>query len=84
MRSPLTLVRRRAGATRLPAQRRHGSPDTVPTSTGPDEQTVRLARDDFRRRRRAGRLRRWRVVALALLVALVLRNGGKVDQRQTA
>jgi cell division protein FtsQ len=43
-----------------------------PPSTGPDEETVRIARKDFRRRRNAGRWRRFRLVLLAvLLVAAV-------------
>lgn len=76
MRSPLARVRRRAGHdSRLPAQRRGAGAGRVPTSTGPDEQTVRLARDDFLRRRHAGRRRRWRLVALALVVALVVGAG---------
>jgi cell division protein FtsQ len=42
-----------------------------PPSAGPDEETVRIARKDFRKRRLAGRWRRWRlVVAALLLVAL--------------
>jgi cell division protein FtsQ len=41
---------------------------TVPTSTGPDEETVRIARKDFRRRRNAGRWRKLRLIVLALLV----------------
>jgi len=39
-----------------------------PPSAGPDEETVRIARRDFRRRRNAGRWRRVRLVVLALLV----------------
>ena len=39
-----------------------------PPSTGPDEETVRIARKDFRRRRNAGRWRRARLVVLALLL----------------
>jgi len=43
-----------------------------PPSTGPDEETVRIARKDFRRRRNAGRWRTLRIVMLAvLLVAAV-------------
>ena len=43
-----------------------------PPSAGPDEETVRIARKDFRRRRNAGRWRRIRLVLLALvLVAAV-------------
>ena len=36
----------------------------VPDSAGPDEETVRIAHKDFRRRRHAGR---WRVVRYVLL-----------------
>jgi cell division protein FtsQ len=43
-----------------------------PPSTGPDEETVRIARKDFRKRRNAGRWRRARPVVLALLLAVVL------------
>src|SRR5690242_19934135 len=39
-----------------------------PPSTGPDEETVRIARKDFRRRRNAGRWRTLRLVLLALLL----------------
>ena len=43
-----------------------------PPSTGPDEETVRIARKDFRRRRNAGRWRTLRLVLLALLVVAVV------------
>jgi cell division protein FtsQ len=43
-------------------------PQAPPPSTGPDEETVRIARKDFRRRRNAGRWRRLRLVVLALLL----------------
>ena len=47
-------------------------PVAPPPSAGPDEETVRIARKDFRRRRHAGRWRRIRLVLLAvLLVAAV-------------
>ena len=39
-----------------------------PPSSGPDEETVRIARKDFRKRRNAGRWRVVRRLALALLV----------------
>ena len=43
-----------------------------PPSAGPDEETVRIASKDFRKRRHAGRWRRMRTLVLALLlVALV-------------
>jgi cell division protein FtsQ len=53
---------------------RRTKPDTrsdtqaPPPSTGPDEETVRIARKDFRRRRNAGRWRKLRLALLALLV----------------
>jgi cell division protein FtsQ len=43
-----------------------------PPSSGPDEETVRIARKDFRKRRYAGRWRRVRMVVLALLVLALL------------
>ena len=43
-----------------------------PPSTGPDEETVRIARKDFRRRRNAGRWRRLRLVLVALLVVAAI------------
>lgn len=45
---------------------RHGR--GVPPSAGPDEETVRIARSDFRRRRFAGRRRTLRSLALLLLL----------------
>ena len=44
------------------------APSAPPPSAGPDEETVRIARKDFRRRRNAGRWRRIRLVLLALLL----------------
>lgn len=53
--------------------RRSRSPRSeVPSSTGPDEETVRIARKDFRRRRNAGRWRRARLLLAALLVLTLL------------
>ena len=46
--------------------------DAPPPSAGPDEETVRIARKDFRRRRYAGRWRRVRTIVIALLLAGVL------------
>lgn len=43
-----------------------------PPSSGPDEETVRIARRDFRKRRLAGRWRRVRVYVLALLVVTLV------------
>ncbi len=52
--------------------RKQGPDETVATSAGPDEETVRIARADFRKRRVAGRWRRFRQLLVALLlVALV-------------
>lgn len=54
----------------LPRRSRRTS--TVPSSTGPDEETVRIALGDFRQRRQQGRRRTVRRVALGVLaVALV-------------
>jgi cell division protein FtsQ len=44
------------------------STEAPPPSTGPDEETVRIARKDFRKRRNAGRWRLVRRLALALLL----------------
>jgi cell division protein FtsQ len=48
------------------------TPVAPPSSTGPDEETVRIARKDFRRRRHAGRWRRLRLVLVALLVVALV------------
>ncbi len=48
----------------------------VPTSSGPDEPTVRIARSEFRKRRHAGRWRTLRRVLLALLVVGLVAAGG--------
>lgn len=53
----------------LPRRSRH---TTVPTSTGPDEETVRIALGDLRRRRKRGRRRSVRRVALGVLVVGLL------------
>jgi cell division protein FtsQ len=42
--------------------------EAPPKSSGPDEETVRIARKDFRKRRNAGRWRVLRRIALALLL----------------
>ncbi len=52
--------------------RGRGVQTAPPPSAGPDEETVRLAGKDFRRRRHAGRWRRVRRVALALLLVAAL------------
>ena len=64
--------RARSGAKDLPEQR-------VPTATGPDEETVRLATKEFRRRRRRLARRGWRrrvLVAIVLLLVAALVAGG--------
>ncbi len=48
--------------------RDRGVQTAPPPSAGPDEETVRIARRDFRRRRHAGRWRRVRRIVLALLL----------------
>jgi cell division protein FtsQ len=59
-------------ARREAKQEDQQSGQAPPPSAGPDEETVRLARKDFRRRRNAGRWRRVRLVVAALLaLALV-------------
>jgi cell division protein FtsQ len=61
------------------SERRSSAAQPVPTSTGPDEETVRIATKDFRRRRRAlewaGR-RRTVLVSLALVLAVALVAAG--------
>ncbi len=58
---------------RLRLRRRPSLADHAPPgSAGPDEETVRIARKDFRRRRNAGRWRRLRTVLLAVLMAVIL------------
>jgi cell division protein FtsQ len=46
-----------------------GETQRVPDSAGPDEETVRIAHKDFRRRRHAGK---WRVVRYVLLALLLV------------
>ncbi len=52
--------------------RKRKAQDAPPPSAGPDEETVRIARKDFRKRRYAGRWRRVRMVLLALLLVAAL------------
>ena len=66
----MTMLERRARAAR---KSRDAAP---PPSAGPDEETVRLATRDFRRRRNAGVWRRVRLVVAALLVLALV--GGAV------
>ncbi len=49
-------------------RKRKAAQDAPPPSAGPDEETVRIARKDFRKRRHAGRWRRVRRIALVLLL----------------
>jgi cell division protein FtsQ len=54
------------------SRREQPAKDAPPPSTGPDEETVRIARMDFRRRRYAGRWRRARTIVVALLLVAVV------------
>lgn len=63
------LRRRKRSETRnAPVAPPLSSSMAPPPSAGPDEETVRIARKDFRRRRNAGRWRRLRLVLLSLLL----------------
>ena len=62
----MSMLDRRGRTSRTP----------VPDSSGPDEETVRIARKDFRRRRNAGRWRRVRLLLALVLVLAVLAGGG--------
>ena len=58
--------------SRLPGRGRaargaSGRTQAPPPSTGPDEETVRIAHKDFRKRRLAGRWHRVRALVLAVL-----------------
>lgn len=53
-------------------RRRDPSQDAPPPSTGPDEETVRIAQKDFRKRRIAGRWHRVRRYVIAALVLALL------------
>ncbi len=57
-------------------RRRRGSDPVVPTSSGPDEETVRIAASDFRRRRHAGRWQRMRRVVLGVLMLALVAGAG--------
>jgi cell division protein FtsQ len=63
---------RRRGAEKTDKTGETEAQKTPPPSTGPDEETVRIARKDFRRRRNAGRWRKLRLVVLALVLALAV------------
>lgn len=54
------------------------SSQAPPPSSGPDEETVRIARKDFRKRRLAGRWHRVRTLVLATLALAVLAGAGWV------
>jgi len=59
--------------TRRSAKKAKGSDSAAPPpSSGPDEETVRIARKDFRKRRNAGKWRVVRRIALALLMVGLL------------
>jgi cell division protein FtsQ len=63
----------RFGRKRKPVQDQDAQgQDAPPPSAGPDEETVRIARKDFRKRRYAGRWRRVRRIVLALLLVAAL------------
>ena len=65
----MSMLDRRSRSSRSSRGRDGGR---VPTSRGPDEPTVRIARSEFAKRRHAGRRRRWRIVlALVMVAALV-------------
>jgi len=66
----MTMLDRRSRTGSKPSRfgRRRKASDAPPPSAGPDEETVRIARKDFRKRRHAGRWRLVRQVVLALLV----------------
>jgi cell division protein FtsQ len=57
---------------RFPRFRRKPRVEAPPPSAGPDEETVRIARKDFRKRRLAGRWRRARTLVIALLLAALV------------
>jgi cell division protein FtsQ len=63
------LRRRKRDADELEEASAQAAP---PPSTGPDEETVRIAWKDFRRRRNAGRWRKLRLVLLALLLVVAV------------
>jgi cell division protein FtsQ len=67
----MTMLDRRSRATDKPSRfgwRRRRAEQAPPASAGPDEETVRIARKDFLKRRHAGRWRRLRMIVLALLL----------------
>jgi cell division protein FtsQ len=66
----MTMLDRRSGTSSRPGR---GAP---PASSGPDEETVRIARRDFRRRRNAGRWRRVRTLVVTLFVLGLLAGAG--------
>jgi cell division protein FtsQ len=75
----MTMLDRRRGAPEktsprkgLLRRRKRSTSDAPPPSAGPDEETVRIASKDFRKRQHAGRWRRVRMVVLALLLVAAL------------
>ena len=70
----MTMLDRRSRTGSKPSRfgRKRKTQDAPPPSAGPDEETVRIARKDFRKRRHAGRWRRVRMIVLALLLVAAL------------
>src|ERR1700712_3709106 len=71
----MTMLDRRSRATARPPRfgwRRRRADPAPPPSAGPDEETVRIARKDFLRRRHARRWRRLRMIVLALVLVAVV------------
>ncbi len=61
-----------AKSRRFSRKKRAAPDEAPPPSAGPDEETVRIARKDFRKRRNAGRWRRVRWIVLAVLLVGVV------------
>jgi cell division protein FtsQ len=70
----MTMLERRARRESRREIRRSGG-QAPPASIGPDEETVRIARKDFRRRRNAGRWRRVRRYLLVLVAVAAVAVG---------
>jgi cell division protein FtsQ len=72
----MTMLERRTRSDQRAARGhrpwRRRAPEAPPPSAGPDEETVRIARKDFRKRRLAGRWRRVRLLVVALLLAALV------------
>ena len=65
-------LRRRKAARNPENATDNAAASAPPPSAGPDEETVRIARKDFKRRRNAGLRRRLRLVLLAVLVVALV------------